>query len=34
MTHTSHPMKQHNFNVMCPIALFMDTASGPHKHEK
>jgi hypothetical protein len=27
-------MKEHKFNVMCPGALFMETAQSPPEHEK
>jgi hypothetical protein len=34
MSHSSHWMKKHKFGVMCPGALFMETALGPPEHEK
>jgi hypothetical protein len=27
-------MEEHNFDVMCPSALFMETATGQPEHEK
>jgi hypothetical protein len=34
MTYISHRMQKHKFGITCPGALFVATASGPHKHEK
>jgi hypothetical protein len=34
VTHRSHWMQKHNFSVMCPGVLIMETASDPTEHEK
>jgi hypothetical protein len=34
VTHRSHRMQNPKFGVMCPVALFMETALGPPEHEK
>jgi hypothetical protein len=34
VTRRSHRMQKHNFGITCPIALFMESALGPPKHEK
>jgi hypothetical protein len=33
VTHRSHRRQKHKFNVMCPSALFMETALAPPGHE-
>jgi hypothetical protein len=34
VTYRSHRMQKHMFDIMCPSALFMETAPGTPKHEK
>jgi hypothetical protein len=34
VTHRSHKMQKHKFDIMCPGALLMETAPGPPAHEK
>jgi hypothetical protein len=34
VTRRSHWIQKHKFNVMCPGALFLETALGPPEHEK
>jgi hypothetical protein len=34
VTCRSNGMQNHKFGVMCPDALFMETALGPPEHEK
>jgi hypothetical protein len=34
MTHRSHQMLKHKFDVTCLDALFLEIASGPPEHEK
>jgi hypothetical protein len=33
VTRRSHKMQKHKFSVMCPSALFMETALGAPEHE-
>jgi hypothetical protein len=34
VTHKSHRMQKHKFDIMCPNALFMETGLGPPEPEK
>jgi hypothetical protein len=34
MTRRSHQMQKHKFDVMCPGALFMESALGPPENER
>jgi hypothetical protein len=34
VTRWSHQIQKHNFDVMCPDMLFMETAPGPPENEK
>jgi hypothetical protein len=34
MSYRSYQMQEHKFDITCPRALFVETASGPSDHEQ